>query len=143
MTFTAKQFHFHSGTTHANPGNFGSEHTYDGKHFDLEMHIVHLNMNEKTKHIFAAAVVGVMFKAEKTEKLTYADTFLRKLFKGEVVDFERGIIDHLDPIHRFVYRGSLTTPPYSEYLLWNMIARIPRINFETLKLFRHTVKLMD
>lgn len=143
MTFIPKQFHFHSGVTHANPSNMGSEHTFDGRHFDLELHIVHLNMNPKTQDFFKAAVIGVMFKAVDTDKLTYADKFLRKLFSGDPVDCERGLVDHLDLIHRYVYRGSLTTPPYSEFLLWNMVARVPRINYETLKLFRHEVAILD
>jgi hypothetical protein len=84
-----------------------------------------------------------MFKAVDTDKVTYADRFLRKLFSGEPVDVERGFLDHLDIIHRFVYRGSLTTPPYSEMLLWNMVARVPYINYETLKLFRHSVPIPD
>lgn len=143
MTFVPQQIHFHSGTTHANPGNMGSEHTYDGKHFDLEAHIVHFNLNEETKDDFVAAVIGIMFRASDTDKLTYADKFLRKLFSGEPVDTERDFVDHLDLIHRFIYRGSLTTPPYSEMLLWNMVARVAHINYETLKLFRHMVPLID
>ena len=88
-----------------------------------------------------AAVIGVMFNATDTTKLTYADLFLRKLFSGEEVDTERELIDHLDLIHRFVYRGSLTTPAYSEMLLWNMVARVGHINYETLRLFRHKLPL--
>jgi len=143
MTFSPKQIHFHSGVSHSDPNNMGSEHTYNGNHYALEMHIVHLNEDPKTQDFFKAAVVGVMFKAEDTDELTYADYFLRRLFSGEPVDMERELIDHLDLIHRFIYRGSLTTPPYSEMLLWNMVARTPYINYETLKLFRHTVPLLD
>lgn len=119
----------------------GSEHTFNGKHFALEVHIVHLNMNPKTQDKFKAAVIGVMFKASDTDKLTYADLFLRKLFSGELVDVEREFVDHLDLIHRFIYRGSLTTPPYSEILLWNMVGRVAHINYETLRLFRHKLPL--
>jgi len=36
-TFYAKQLHFHTGT----------EHTIDGKRFDLEMHIVHQAVDNK------------------------------------------------------------------------------------------------
>lgn len=119
----------------------GSEHTYDGRHFDLELHIVHLNEDDATKDKFLAAVVGIMFRASDTDKLTYADHFLRRLFSGETVDVERELMDHLDLIHRFVYRGSLTTPPYTETLLWNMVARVAHINYETLRLFRHKLPL--
>ena len=144
LEFEPIQFHFHSGVMHSNPANMGSEHTYNGKHFDLELHIVHFNKNKtkESQDFLLAAVIGVMFKASDTTELTYADKFLRKLFSGEPVDTERDFIDHLNLIHRFVYRGSLTTPKYSETLLWNMCARIAHINFETLKLFRHNVALL-
>jgi len=45
MEFSAAQFHFHSP----------SEHTIDGVHMDMEMHIVH------TKGDDAFAVLGFMF----------------------------------------------------------------------------------
>jgi hypothetical protein len=38
MTFTPKQIHFHMGN-----GTEKSEHAFDGKHYDLEMHIVNVN----------------------------------------------------------------------------------------------------
>merc|ERR1712070_1317243 len=82
MTFKAVQFHFHSGTAHADNKAMGSENTYDGKHFPLELHIVHLNKDDKTKDLFAAAVVGVMFKAKDTKKESFADKFLQRLFNG-------------------------------------------------------------
>jgi carbonic anhydrase len=61
MTFTPKQLHFHMGNgTTSNPYK-GSEHEIDGDHFDLEMHIVNLNLNEATQDKFKAAVIGVLF----------------------------------------------------------------------------------
>ena len=49
--FNAVQFHFHSP----------SEHTHNGKHYDLEMHIVHTadNVNSTTPIMYAA--VGIFF----------------------------------------------------------------------------------
>ena len=38
-------------------------------------------------------------------------------------------------IDRYVYTGSLTTPPYTENLLWNVIPRIVPIKQSTLNLF--------
>ena len=62
----AKQLHFHSG----------SEHTIDGKRFDLEMHIVHQSAETPpkdvaTKHpIGKLAVVGIIFDQKKHDKVS-------------------------------------------------------------------------
>ena len=61
MTFKPKQFHFHHGTDHSNQSENGSEHTFNGKHMDAELHIVHLNENPETKDKFWGAVTGILF----------------------------------------------------------------------------------
>ena len=51
FTFTPKQFHFHRGfgiSNKSDTSDDGSEHTIDGQHFQVEMHIVNLNQNQKT-----------------------------------------------------------------------------------------------
>ena len=48
--YNVLQFHFHSP----------SEHTFDGDHYDLEMHIVHQNA-EKTEY----AVVAIYFDVDE------------------------------------------------------------------------------
>ena len=75
--------------------------------------------------------------------MTFADHFIQRLFTGKSVDTQKEFIDHLNLKHRFVYRGSLTTPPYSEYLLWNMAKHVVNINYYTLALFRHHLPLAD
>lgn len=54
ITFEAAQFHFHSP----------SEHTFDGKYHDLEMHTVHLDKVEGADHGFMAAALGIMFSVD-------------------------------------------------------------------------------
>ena len=44
----------------------GSEHAIDGERFAFEMHLVNLNLDENTKDLFAAAVIGVLFKVDDT-----------------------------------------------------------------------------
>ena len=68
-TYKILQFHFHWGSTsdtgtEATPG---SEHTYDGKQYLMEMHIVHVNNKFKENHEYlnhddGLAVTGFMFK---------------------------------------------------------------------------------
>ena len=83
---------------------------------------------------FKANVNAVLFEEKKG--FSWADKCLQKLFrKGTHCDMHKEFVDKLGLMHRYVYRGSLTTPPYSEYLLWNMAAKVVPINNKTLKLF--------
>lgn len=76
MTFKCKSFSFYSGVNHADVTRMGSEHTFNGKHFPLELHIVHENESPNTQAYFKAAVIGVMFKVVDTKDETFADKFI-------------------------------------------------------------------
>ena len=104
--FQFKQFHFH----------YPSEHTVDGKHFPLEMHLVH--QEEETGSL---AVLGV-FIAEGT-----ANPFLEKVFttipaqkEQEVqTDIQLMLSDYVPPVQEhYTYIGSLTTPPCTVGVDW-------------------------
>lgn len=57
------------------------------------------------------------------------------MFAYEEVDFQSEFADYLDIGNRIVYRGSLTTPPFTEFLLWNVIPQTVPITTTTLELF--------
>lgn len=60
--YNGAQFHFHSP----------SEHTFDGKLYDFEMHTVHLPRDGTTS--FMAAAMGIMFSVnDYTAELTWAE----------------------------------------------------------------------
>lgn len=61
--YEAVGVHFHWGSD----DNKGSEHVIDNRRYDVEMHIVHKNVNyntveEATQHKDGLAVLGIMFK---------------------------------------------------------------------------------
>lgn len=125
MTFTPKQVHFHMGNgTEEFPGK-GSEHYIDGKPHSLEMHIVSLNKDEGTQDLFKAGVIGFLFEVDPDAKVnSFADDFFENLMDHNIkdkMDMETAFIKHIDFNTRYMYRGSLTTPPYAELLFWTVI----------------------
>jgi len=109
-TYALKQFHFHTP----------SEHTVDGQHMPMEMHIVHQSEDG------SLAVVGVMFKEGKQVNENFAKIIANlPNAKGETrhitnVNLELNV--HLPKDnYAYHYTGSLTTPPCSENVQWMVL----------------------
>lgn len=99
------QFHFHAP----------SEHTLDGKSYDMEMHIVHRNV------LGDLAVVGVLLKAGTAPNRLIDDIMNHAPMTEGSADAHTSVnVAHLLPASRryFTYSGSLTTPPCSEGVRW-------------------------
>jgi len=134
--YNALQFHFHAG----------SEHTVDGIRQDFEMHIVHTA--ETTVNEFKYAAVGIMFSVNAyNSKLTVAeqkiiDTFFETLDLSNkndpIVNFNNfgDMMSMLDTDNRWVYKGSVTTPPCDRYVYWNVLTTIYPISQKHLDLFK-------
>jgi carbonic anhydrase len=117
QTYLAKQFHFHTP----------SEHLVDGVTYPMELHLVNVtnDSNMKTKPQYM--VVGILFKMGKENK--FIDEFFSAIPKeehqkqaiqsGKVVleDLFRDIPKNEVGTY-FNYKGSLTTPPFSETVNW-------------------------
>lgn len=65
--FTGAQFHFHSG----------SEHTVDGKRYELEMHTVHLPLASKNGMKYAA--LGILFSPTDYTKEGVTDEMVKTI----------------------------------------------------------------
>lgn len=104
------QFHFH----------MPSEHTIAGEHYPLELHLVHQDDDGKL------AVVAVMYDAG-AESRALGALWSRWPRSQDADDHGKKPFDpsELLPETRTVYRytGSLTTPPCSEGVLWNVMRR--------------------
>lgn len=120
-TFEFKQCHFHTP----------SEHLLDGKGFPLEMHIV--NIMPSTDSIPQYLVIGILFKEGKRN--AFIDDFLQAIPKQahQTKDLPPGQVSFQDLVDSiphelkgkfYHYRGSLTTPPYTETVRWYVAKHI-------------------
>lgn len=102
-----KQFHFHTP----------SEHTLDGKHAPMEMHMVHQSDDG------SLAVIGILIQEGKNPNPNF-EKIIANLpsAKGEskhVTDAKFDLeVTFPSNISAYHYMGSLTTPPCSEGVQW-------------------------
>jgi carbonic anhydrase len=141
-TWDGVQFHMHSG----------SEHTVNGKRFDLEMHTVHLPDGETalgadSGNSFYAAAMGLIFDVDDYDKsvtedqIRIIDTFFDSMKWNEaepVVDVVSygAIMEMADFENRWVYKVSVTTPPCAINVYWNVLSTVYPIKQEHLTAFK-------
>ncbi|KAM3207276.1 hypothetical protein ACQJBY_062467 [Aegilops geniculata] len=123
-----RQLHWHSPT----------EHSVNGRRYDMELHMFHESAEGK------AAVIGVFYK------IGAHDAFLHKLepYLEMIADRKdreekmgmmdpRGARGKASVYYRYV--GSLTTPPYSEGVIWTIVKRVRTVSRHQLELLREAV----
>ena len=106
------------------------------------MHIVNINKDEGTQDLFKAAVIGFIFEVDENAIAnSFADDFFENLMDHEIkdkMDMETAFIKHINFDERYMYRGSLTTPPYAELLFWTVMPTPIPIKKSTRDLFLWT-----
>eukprot|EP00054_Salpingoeca_dolichothecata_P011266 m.62638 g.62638 ORF g.62638 m.62638 type:complete len:373 (-) comp19385_c1_seq1:170-1288(-) len=143
--FELEQLHFHWG-----PDNDkGSEHTLNGYRYPLEMHLVNYRKSETfaeavsdTDETLGLAVVSQMFRIGKHN--SEIEKILKPVRQGKVLratDDPVGISLVVANLVRlgsgyYHYRGSLTTPPCFQSVLW-LVNRVPlQVSEDQMKVFR-------
>ncbi|PIN06525.1 Carbonic anhydrase [Handroanthus impetiginosus] len=112
-----------------------AEHTFDGKSFKMEIHIVHKNSHGQI------AVIGILYK------LGRPDPFLAKLLQKIKIFDHKGInIGVVDPWDikfgsrkYFRYIGSLTVPPCTEGVVWSILKKVRTVSMEQIRALRDAV----
>jgi len=129
--FEVAQFHLHWG----NESTVGSEHTLDGAYYPAELHIVTWNTSYgdlgtafNSEEYGSLAVLGFFLELENFKHPPL--NFINKLNIGKVVEPNTEITDitidlaqilkKINTYELYHYKGSLTTPPCHEAVIWNV-----------------------
>lgn len=140
--YIAAQLHFHWGRDHSE----GSEHTFRGRKYPLELHIVHYaekygDLASSLGHTDGLAVLGFFFTVgeEDNEHLAPLITALQNvMYKDKTASFGTGFDKFLAGATNEYYRyeGSLTTPPCSEAVIWTVFENKNTVSESQLEHFR-------
>uniref|UniRef100_A0A2N9GWM6 Carbonic anhydrase n=1 Tax=Fagus sylvatica TaxID=28930 RepID=A0A2N9GWM6_FAGSY len=126
--YVLQQCHWHSP----------SEHTINGRRFDLEVHMVHESSDGKI------AVVGIMYKIGRPDSfLSSMMDHLAAITDTTEAENEVGVVDPRDikmgSRKYYRYKGSLTVPPCTENVSWTMVGKVRTVTQEQVKLLRVAV----
>jgi carbonic anhydrase len=111
------QLHFHSP----------SEHTINGRLFDLELHIVHVDSTGT-----AAAVLGIIFEISNhtmAQNFDLDQILPRSSNNSEVAELNLGnFLNNIDFRDFYNYNGSFTSPPCTEGINWFVLKEVQTIS---------------
>jgi len=127
--YSSKQFHFHTP----------SEHLIDGVTYPLELHIVNMANDSTDPGKPSYLVLSIFFKMGAENK--FLNEFLNKIpnEEGEKHALQSGEVKLDDLFSQFVrnqiesyyaYKGSLTTPPFTESVQWVILKHVPEASEE-------------
>lgn len=144
-TYKLVQFHFHWGSTSSK----GAEHLLNGIQYAMEMHLVHMSTRYSTMEQALAqpdgfAVVGVLFDVARNDNPALGGIVqtLRQMTQQKIKratlpagTTPASLLPYNTLLH-YRYRGSLTTPPCSEAVIWTVFAYLNTISEAQLQAFR-------
>nr|XP_043610520.1 alpha carbonic anhydrase 7-like [Erigeron canadensis] len=115
-----------------------SEHTINGRRFNLELHLVHQSTDGKI------AVIGIMYKIGRPDSLL---SMMEPHFKASAstkgVETSVGILDprqiKIGSRKYYRYMGSLTTPPCTQNVIWTIVKKVRTASREQLHTIREAV----
>ncbi|KAK3123640.1 hypothetical protein QOZ80_8AG0633970 [Eleusine coracana subsp. coracana] len=126
--YNLHQIHWHSP----------SEHTVNGRRYDMELHLVHQSAENK------AAVVGLLYELGSSDGfLRKMEPFLKRIADKKDREERVGVVNPAGARGRasvyYRYMGSLTTPPCKEGVIWTIVRRVRTVSKYQLQLLREAV----
>ncbi|PWZ57099.1 Alpha carbonic anhydrase 7 [Zea mays] len=124
-----RQLHWHSPT----------EHTVDGRRYDMELHLVHESAENK------AAVIAVLYEigGHDDALLRQLEPAIRRVADVRDREMRVGVVDPRRARGRasvyYRYVGSLTAPPCTEGVIWTIVKRVRSVSKHQLELLREAV----
>ncbi|CAD8126394.1 unnamed protein product [Paramecium sonneborni] len=132
IRYYAKQFHIHAP----------SEHTINGKQYDLEIHFVHQAIQDQeqdcNKIKNKLTVFGLMFEeSSSTQDYDVFKPWFDGEVNGEVKQFDlNDFFSRMSDTTYYHYNGSLTTPPCSQTVNWIVFEKALPISPNQLNQFK-------
>ncbi len=125
--YNFKQMHFHTP----------SEHLIDGVTFPMELHIVAVSEQKTALHYLVIAILFKMgnesvFINEFLDAIPYNEGKI--LLNGKKIIKLNELLVSSDLKHHYHYKGSLTTPPYTETVSWVVLKKIFEASPEQIKM---------
>ena len=116
--------------------HLNSEHTIDGKLYNMEMHVVHYNNNANDKNNLHM-VIGYLFESGDN----YEDnSFLNSIgFNTGNTVTNVNVQDIVKKEDVYYYKGSLTTPPCTEDVNWVVVKDIKKMSKSQFDKFKEYV----
>ncbi|KAK0399695.1 hypothetical protein QR680_003164 [Steinernema hermaphroditum] len=145
-TYQLIQFHAHWGGTR----KCGSEHLLEGRQFGGELHCVFWNRKygsfEKATRNSDGCTVLAIFLAEGKEDHEGFQSVVKAVEKARQGDGRADVGKDFDlttllpdRMSYYTYQGSLTTPPYTECIIWTVLRRPITLGRKQLNVLREIV----
>ncbi|KGN58999.1 alpha carbonic anhydrase 7 [Cucumis sativus] len=129
--YLLKQIHWHSP----------SEHTLNGRRYDLELHVVHESLNSNAKYAVVSHLYEIgppdAFLSKVSGGIKELSTGKKEIKLGSINPDE---IRNASGINYYRYIGSLTAPPCTEGVVWSINKQIGTVSQEQVMLLRSTVE---
>ncbi|XP_037296587.1 carbonic anhydrase 7 isoform X2 [Manduca sexta] len=142
--YVFSQMHFHWGDN----DTFGSEDKINHRSFPMELHMVffkeeYKSVSEAVKHQDGLTVLAFFYELDRHfhpayDDITSALTNVTEPYTSVVMSHPFSFLNILpyDLKRYFTYRGSLTTPPCSEVVIWLDFEQPIRLTHEQIETFR-------
>jgi carbonic anhydrase len=134
FTYKILNIHFH----------LNSEHTINGKNYDMEMHIVHENTNTEDKNNLHMVIAYIFEIDDDDDDDDEEKSFLDSIGfnTGEEVK-NVNVQDIVKKEDVYYYKGSLTTPPCTEDVNWVVIEDIKKMSQNQFDKFEEYVNKLN